>query len=442
MHSINPPNLHSSILPNKLRIIHEKSKCQTSLTHIFLLCDVGSAFENKNNRGISHFIEHMVFKGNRIHSAKQLYLEFDKKGVEFNAYTTKRYTCYQLSFESHIFLDCIKLLSNMLFDSFLLKEEVEKERKIIKKENLIDNIDLSKQSYMQFTKHVYRNSSFEYPVDSVRFHEIENDITHKAIEGWYKTFYQPKNMIVSIVSSLSNEECLQFIKQTKFVHMYPPLKKEITLPIPKTIPFSTEIQYIIDHNESMSNSNIRIGFRINNIYSDDKYVFDVFCQLLNNVSGRFFQRLREKEGLCYRIYSEIELEEFVGYFSVQCEMENQYVLKCVTIIVGILQDLVNSGVTEEELVAAKKKLHSKQLIEETQNDTIAKYNALETLYETKTPFISQTSKYLKRYHLVSITSMKTLIAKYFVPSQLIVSVLSPKQVSLTQLKKICNTFKI
>jgi predicted Zn-dependent peptidase len=435
MSSIKPPNLHSYLLPNKLRVIYEKSKCQTSLTHIFLLCDVGSAFENKNNRGISHFIEHMVFKGNRIHSAKELYLEFDKKGVEFNAYTTKRYTCYQLSFESKYFLDCVKILSNMLFDSFLIKSEMDKERKIIKKENLIDNIDLSKQAYIQFTSHVYQNSSFEYPVDSLRFHEVENDITHTAIEGWYKTFYQPKNMIFSIVSSLTNEECLQFIKQTKFIHMFP-LKKEITLPVPKKIPFSTEIQYILEQNTSMNNTNLRIGYRIHNVYSEDKYLFDVFCQILNNVSGRFFQTLREKEGLCYRIYSEIELEEFIGYFSVQCEMENDKLMKCTTIIIEIFQNLMDSGITEEELYAAKNKLLNKQLVEETQNDTISKYNAIEILYHTK-PFIPFPMKYKKRYHSVTKKIINELIQKYFIPSQLIVSVLSPNKISLVQLKKIC-----
>ena len=129
--------LHNLILPNGLKIIHEKPFSKLPITSIHIICDIGSVHETDDFRGASHMIEHMCFKGtSHISKAKTISMEYDKIGAEFNAYTTKRFTAFTVKCGDEYVEHSIDILSDMLFHSKFNKHEYDKERVVVVQENV------------------------------------------------------------------------------------------------------------------------------------------------------------------------------------------------------------------------------------------------------------------------------------------------------------------
>ena len=111
-------SIETFVYPNGFRLVYEKSLNKLPICAIQVFCDVGSAYESENIRGVSHFIEHMCFKGTKqMPKTKDILIHYDKIGADFNAYTEKRYTCYTLKCHNDNIKNSIVILSDMLLNS-------------------------------------------------------------------------------------------------------------------------------------------------------------------------------------------------------------------------------------------------------------------------------------------------------------------------------------
>jgi hypothetical protein len=128
--------------PNGFRFVYEKLRNSAPITSIQVFCDLGSVYENDETRGISHFIEHMTFKGTKKNpNSIKLFLEYDKIGAELNAYTDKRFTCYMVKCEDEHVENSLKVLADMLLNSTFDRTEYKKEEKVVIEENINSNDD-------------------------------------------------------------------------------------------------------------------------------------------------------------------------------------------------------------------------------------------------------------------------------------------------------------
>ena len=211
--------------PNGFRIVYEKTKNESPISSIHAFCELGSVYETDGIRGVSHFIEHMCFKGTKkIPKPKDIFIEYDKIGAYFNAYTEKEYTCYTIKCDNDYIENSIVIMSDMLLNSTFNKKEYGKEEKVVIEENARDHDDPEDLLCENMDKLIYKGSSYANSVDTIAYHKKRMD--YEKVLEIYKLFYVPNRMVLSIVSSLSFEYIKKIIYKTFFI------QKIECLPIP------------------------------------------------------------------------------------------------------------------------------------------------------------------------------------------------------------------
>ena len=166
----------------------------------------GSAHEDKEHEGISHYIEHMLFKGTKNRTSKQIAEDMDELGGQINAYTTKEYTCYHFrTLDSH-FDKALDILSDMFLNSNFDETDIAKERNVIIEEiNMYDDDPEERvQDIMQYN--IWKNSTLAHPILGTE--ETISDFDSKKIYNYFKNHYRNDNTVISVVGSFKTDEML------------------------------------------------------------------------------------------------------------------------------------------------------------------------------------------------------------------------------------------
>jgi predicted Zn-dependent peptidase len=442
---------------NKFQMVHQKVDHNLSLCTIHLFCDIGSSYETDELRGISHFLEHMMFQGTKTKTSVQMFEQYDRMGTNINAFTTKRYTCYLIKCHEQYAIEVLQLISDMIFNTMIDPSRIEKEAEVIKEENLREDDKFRNLLRERFESKVYQYSSFEEPIDNIRFQDRQNSISEEEIVQWYKWFYVPSNMVMSIISSKSGVFWRDELKKTDFMNTYKKtVKPKSALEYPVSIPYDTNIEYITVLEPSCLNTQVVVGFRTVNQYSDKKYLFELLTHTLNGMSGILFSTLRQKHNLVYSVNADIEHQEYTGYFSIQTECKNRNFIhkqgdkSVLAIILRILKQLVMYGVSEKDFSTARERIKNMYLIDAENIDTFAKYNGEEQLLyirdtnnqsrhhkkEAITPYLDI---YKTHFEHITLEQVNQVIRDYFRFKNMVVSVISNHPPSVSKLKHVCET---
>jgi predicted Zn-dependent peptidase len=441
---------------NKFQMVHQKSSHNLPLCSIHLFCDIGSSYETDELRGISHFLEHMMFQGTKTKTSVQMFEQYDRMGTNINAFTTKRYTCYLIKCHEKYAIEVLQLLSDMIFNTTIDPMRIEKETDVIKEEILREDDKYFNLLKEAFESKIYKYSSFEEPIDSIRFHERQNTISEEEIIKWYKWFYLPSNMVMSIVSSKTGVFWKDHLSKTDFMKTYKKtVKPEKALDYPVSIPYDTNIEYITVLEPACLNTQVLIGFRTVNQYSDKKYLFELLTHILNGMSGILFSTLRQKYNLVYSVNAEIEHQEYTGYFSIQTECKNRNFIhkqnhkSVLAILLTILRHLVINGVDEKDFTIARERIKNMYQIDSENIDTFAKYNGEEQLlylrdtnqsrHHKKDVIIPYLDIYTTHFEHITIDQINQVIREYFRFKNMVISVISNHPPSVSKLKYLCET---
>jgi len=441
---------------NKFQMVHQKSSNILPLCTIHLFCDIGSSYETDELRGISHFLEHMMFQGTKTKTSMQMFEQYDRMGTNMNAFTTKRYTCYLIKCHEKYAVEVLQLLSDMIFNTTIDPVRIVKETEVIKEENMREDDKFYTLIKEAFESKIYKYSSFEEPIDNIRFHEKQNSISPEEIIKWYKWFYVPSNMVMSIISSKSGIFWRDELKKTDFMKTYQQnIKPEHALDYPISIPYDTNIEYITVLEPSCLNTQVVIGFRTVNQYSDKKYLFELLTHILNGMSGILFSTLRQKYNLVYSVNAEIEHQEYTGYFSIQTECKNRNFIQqnnnksVLGIILKILRHLVIHGVNEKDFSIARERIKNMYQIDSENIDTFAKNNGEEQLlylrdnnqsrHHKKDTIIPYLDIYKTHIETITIEQINQVIREYFRFKNMVISVISNHPPSVSKLKHVCET---
>lgn len=201
------------IFPNHLRMLYESSPSPNlGRTSIHFFGNFGSSQEPEDLRGLFHTIEHMIFKGTSKHNTKQLIEKFTKIGAYFNAYTSKRLTCYVVNcLTEHIDL-CLHYLFEMLFHSTFPKKAMVKEQQVIREENLQSNDRPETLLYDAVDMVLFEKTGLESPIDF-----IHPPLSRSKVISGCEEYYQPSKMLLSIVSSMSYDDlCGKVLKNLRY----------------------------------------------------------------------------------------------------------------------------------------------------------------------------------------------------------------------------------
>lgn len=334
---------NKTILPNGIKVITESLPNFHSVS-IGVWVNVGTRFENSGQYGASHFIEHMVFKGTKTKSARDIAEIFDSIGGQLNAFTEKEQTCfYARVVDSHLPL-AIEIIADMLQNSVFDRDDMERERGVILEEIRMYEDSPEEMVFDLFNKVMMNNHSLGRPIlgDKKDVEKISRD----DLLGFMRDYYTSNNIIISAAGNLSHRSVVSLVK--KHFRSLPCRSKKLKYGKPVIKPHTMvkyrqcEQVYICLGGEGISQTD------------KDKYKFFLMDSILGgSMSSRLFQEIREKRGLVYTISSFMGSYRDCGLLGIYAGTNTQNIKKVISLIKSILNDIYKNGVSKEELIRAK-----------------------------------------------------------------------------------------
>ncbi|MGI5902485.1 MAG: M16 family metallopeptidase [Desulfitobacteriia bacterium] len=329
-------------LPNGVRIITEEIDHVRSVA-IGIWVKTGSRNETKGYEGISHFIEHMFFKGTQKRSARELAETLEAVGGQLNAFTTKEFTCYYARvLDEHVPL-AIDVLSDMFFNSRFDNKEIEKEKNVVLEEIKMYQDTPDELIHDLFSRYVWENNSLGKPI--LGEEETIKGFNEQKIRAYLESNYSQDRIVIAVAGKIKHED---IVKRLACFGEFQRPGTELSLEKPKG---STVRKSVIKDTEQL---HLIVG--VPGLGQDDEYMPTL--QIINNILGgglssRLFQEIREQRGLAYSVYSYHSTYVDTGLFAVYAGTSLAKVEEVIKCIVEQLDCLKENGITEEELRKTK-----------------------------------------------------------------------------------------
>lgn len=349
-------------LNNGVRILYEHIDSVRSVS-IGIWVLNGSRNEPKKLGGISHFIEHMLFKGTKTRSASDIAELMDSIGGQVNAFTTKECTCfYARVLDSH-FSEAADILTDMLFNSKFDESDLAVERGVILEEIGMYNDspeDLVSERLMSV---VYSPTPLARPI-------LGTPSTLKSIDGttmreYMQKNYVPENIVVSISGSFSDKD-IKLIED-----IFSGMSGGKPVPPEKGIYTASSIV----KKKSTEQNHIILAFEGPQFGSPDRYANAIMTNILGGgMSSRLFRKVREECGLCYSIYSYIYSHTDTGLFGIYTATGKETEQQAIELIIEVIMDLLEKGITQQELDRAREQSKANVLL--ALESTVSRMNSL------------------------------------------------------------------
>lgn len=321
----------------------------------------GSINETSKSNGISHFIEHMLFKGTNKRTSKDIAEEMDNIGGQLNAFTAKEYTCYYARvLDTHIDTT-IDVLTDMIFNSKFDSIDIEKESKVI-----LEEINMYEDSpddivFTKLQKEIWQNSPLAYNVLGTK--ENVSRFKRQDFIEYMDNKYVGENIVVAIAGSFDKEKILEIIKQ-----------KMSSMPKGKAN-LDADRHYIYTPSRTKVYKDIEqlhLAIVFDGISIKDKYNYSM--SLLNAIIGGgmssiLFQKVREEHGIAYSIYSYNNSYVNNGLFNIYVALNKSQLDKTINIIYKEIANLKNNKITNQQIEKTKEQLKSNYImgLESTSN---------------------------------------------------------------------------
>ncbi|GAA0109786.1 MULTISPECIES: pitrilysin family protein [Clostridium] len=341
-------------LDNGLEVITIKKDTKISAINVGI--KVGSLYENMNEKGISHFIEHMLFKGTKKRSYEELNDELEFLGGEYNAYTDYTSTVYTISCLEEEFKNAIEILGDMIINPAFNKEELEKERGVILAEMRTSKDDIEDLSFKRTNEVAFNKSPLKYDVAGIEANVKNYD--RYDLTSFYKKHYIPNNALVTVVSSYNHDEALNEVKKV-FKGWEPGEKIKRDILEEKNI-----CKSITTTKSNIEQNTIVYLYTFYNLNRDLELPLRILNHRLGESSNSLlFREVREKRGLAYDIYTSIDMTNSVKtlyiYTAVGEEDLNSAVSAINETISGVKSGSLAIGERDLELM---KKVHKTAVI--------------------------------------------------------------------------------
>lgn len=340
-------------LDNGLTIIGEEIPYLKSIA-LGVWINAGSRMEDKNNNGVSHFIEHMLFKGTKNRTSKQIANEIDNLGGQINAFTSKECTCYYVKLlDSHIDIG-IDILSDMILNPLFDEKDIDKERAIILEELKMYEDSPEDLAYDLLTEGIYADDSLGMNI--VGTVESLERLSKKELLGFFKKYYIPNNAVISISGNFDFEEMVQKLenKLSKWD------SAELSLEIEKA-EFNS---CFIAKNKDTEQVNLTVSLEAIPVEnSEEVYALAVINTIFGgSISSRLFQKIREEQGLVYSIYSSQTLYKKCGELSIFASMSNDNLQEVYDFILEEIRELRRNYLTDIEIENSKEQLKGSYML--------------------------------------------------------------------------------
>jgi len=399
-------------LANGIRVVSETLPKSRSVS-IGVWVKVGSRHEPPELGGVSHFIEHMFFKGTARRSAKDIAIEMDSLGGEMNAFTSQETTTFYAKVVDEHLPVVIDILADILLGSRFDPADMEKERKVILEE--IKSVEDTPDDYIHelFTNTVWPDNSLGRPILGIP--ETIKALSHQSIISYIDSYYLPKEIVISVAGNFEHNRLIELLNTSfgKLSRTGVP-KKDLT-------PGFTRATVV--KKKQLEQVQICLGCKGLKYAHDDRFVLMALNTVLgNSMSSRLFQEIREQNALAYSIYSYITSYRDTGLLTIYAGTDPSNALEVVRLVTRELKKIKDEGITQAEGLRVKNQIKGSLVLSLESSNSHMSRLARQEIYFGK---YHSMDDIIKSVEAVSLDQVQQLAQQLFVPENLSLTILGP-----------------
>lgn len=416
-----------TIFDNGLRVIAVPMEGTKTAT-IMVVIGTGSKYETKEINGISHFLEHLFFKGTKKRpTIIAVSEELDRIGAEYNAFTGKEYTGFYAKTAVFQLDKAMDIISDILLNPLIPENEIEKERGIILEEIKMIKDDPPRYISDLFETLLYGDAPAGWDIAGTP--ESVNSISREKIIDYFQNQYVAKNITIVVAGAIKSEEALEKVK--KYFNGFDGRNFRKKLPVKE---FQKKPEILI-YPKKTDQAHISIGVRGYNLKHPDRYTLALLSAILGGgMSSRLFISVREKQGLAYYIFSGAELYTDSGYFTSQAGIDAKNLEKTVSIILDEYKKIAEKGPAAAELQKVKDYIRGRMIMGLESSSAMASFFADQEILEGK---ILTPEEKFARLDAVKIEDIQRVAQDIFKNEKLNMTVIGPiKKENKEKLEKI------
>ena len=403
-----------SKLQNGVRVITIPMKSTKTVT-VLVMVGTGSKNENEKNRGISHFLEHMFFKGTKKRPSKlAISKELDKVGGSFNAFTGKERTGFYAKVDSKHCDLALDVISDMLLNSNFTAEDIDSERgTVIEELNMFLDNPIMRIPFL-FEEVLYPNHSMGWDIGGTK--ETMNSVKRKDFVNYYKKYYTSDNVVI-VVAGNFNEKTIK----NKISRYFNSVNKTKSKKQIKARDKQDKPNILLKYKKT-DQTHLCLGVRGYSANHKDKYILSVLSVILGgNMSSRLSISIVER-GWAYYIYTSSETYNDVGYLSSQSGVNNEKCLDAIKIILDEYRKVKEEKISAEEIKRAKDYLKGQAIISLESSSSVASFFAGQELSVGK--ILTLEEKFAK-IDAVTANDLQRVARDIFVDNKLNLALIGP-----------------
>jgi len=408
-------NYKKKTLKNGMRIITAPMAGNKTMT-VLVLVKAGTDYENKENNGISHFLEHMCFKGTKTRPhAGDIALTLDKLGSQYNAFTGYEYTGYWAKAHYKQGMKLLEILSDMYLNPIFDDAEIKKEKGVILEElNMYRDLPM-RQVEEDFLQLLYKNQ----PAGMLLVGTKNNikQFKQKDFLDYRQKRYTAKNTTVVITGKFDEKKIIADIKNKfKGINSKNSPKKVATKDI------QTEPSVFV-RNKKLDQSHLFLGVRAYNLFHKDAMTVSLLANVLGaGMSSRLFNKLRNEMGVCYYVQADNDPSTDHGFFSVSAGVDNKRVDEVVGVFLSELKKLKEELVSVEELQKVKDYIIGNMYLGLESSNAVAQYLGFQELLKNK---ILTPQEKVEKIKAITAHDIKRVANKIFQNKKLNLALIGP-----------------
>lgn len=340
-------NIHREVLPNGLTVLTEEMSHIRSVS-IGIWVKTGSRHEDAEANGISHFLEHMVFKGTTSRSAEDIARQVDSIGGNMDAFTAKECICFNVKvLDDHLPI-ALDILSDLVLNPVFDTKDIGRELGVILEEIKMDEDNPDYLVHEIFTQNFWKDHPLGKPILGTK--DTVRSFDQQLLQQYYGRHMKPGNIIIAAAGNLNHQRFVELVSK-RFAPMKAGKNGHHDVP-PKVLS-----RIIMRHKKALEQVQICMGVPSHPISHERRYTGYILNTLLGGgMSSRLFQNVRERQGLVYAIYSELNPYRDTGCLSVYAGTSRQTAPQVVESIVSEFREIKKNPVPEDELRRAKDQL--------------------------------------------------------------------------------------
>jgi predicted Zn-dependent peptidase len=404
-------NIRREVLPNGLIVLTEEMPHLRSVS-IGVWIKTGSRHEEPEFNGISHFIEHMVFKGTKNRSAEDIARQVDSIGGNMDAFTAKECISFDIKvLDEHVPL-ALDILSDLVLNPVFDTKDITRERGVILEEIKMDEDNPDYLVHEIFTQNFWKDHPLGKPILGTK--ETVKRFERGPLTDYWKRFFIPNNMIISAAGNLRHERFVEVVKQ-RFSGLKAG-KNGFHQLAPKP-----SARIMLRNKKALEQVQICIGVPSHPISHERRYTSYILSTLLGGgMSSRLFQNIRERQGLAYAIYSELNPYRDTGCMSVYAGTSRESAPKVVQAVMNEYRALKKTPVPEEELRRSKDQLKGSLMLSLESSAARMSNLARQEMYFDR--FISL-DEIIRCVEAVTVEELQVMANEFFIPELVAVTVL-------------------